>query len=743
MRGIRSCGSLQMRGTLGLLLLVAALIGTAPARAAGPKITLVVSPQAPALEQTAASELADLLRRMYDAEVTTAGNLPGNDAAVIALGSPDTNPVLKPLAKVWPTLSEQGHLLKSVKLGSTPMLVVGGGSPVATLWGAYELGHQLGARYLLQGDVLPAEPVAFRTYGFNQTWEPSLKLRTWRTVNDFPIGPESWGLAEQQKFIRQLAKLKYNRLLISTYAWQPFVHFEFGGVAKQTSLLWFGYQYRVDGDTAGRGAFKGARFFENPDFVGKTSYDERFAAGKGLITGIIDSAHSLGMTVGLALSPLEFPKEFAAALPGAQSVHQLETLTIGPGPQQKPGDATLQGLAKAQIRGWLDTYPNLDALYLTLPEFPGWATHHAEAFRRLSERSKLPGSVTLDGLLAAARDRKTLASGDRGMAALQGNLTALDFLQTLLADESTLQLPQGKRAEVVLIDVDPALFPVLDKVLPPGARSLNFVDYTARRTVASRHLLQQIPAKSVPSSLILTLADDNVGVLPQSSVVALGELTRDLRQQGFEGFSTRYWMPGDLELSAYFLSRSSFDGQVTPRQALADLITPICGPGAVDPVQKMVDHIEAATALVEQNDIGFTFPIPGVVLKHYQSGDAVPEWWGAASTEYLNAMNEAYRANQRSKLEGRAFTLYMARRLDFAFNYFNSITALKKAGIAKRAGDQAEQATQLQSAVDAMLDALNAQAAVARSNSDRGVIAVLNEYGYRPLLKELQAAEGE
>jgi hypothetical protein len=132
-----------------------------------------------------------------------------------------------------------------------------------------------------------------------------------------------------------------------------------------------------------------------------------------------------------------------------------------------------------------------------------------------------------------------------------------------------------------------------------------------------------------------------------------------------------------------------------------------------------------------------------VVLKHYQSGDAVPEWWGAASTEYLNAMNEAYRANQRSKLEGRAFTLYMARRLDFAFNYFNSITALKKAGIAKRAGDQAEQATQLQSAVDAMLDALNAQAAVARSNSDRGVIAVLNEYGYRPLLKELQAAEGE
>ena len=49
------------------------LLDVATTLAAGPKVTLVVSPQAPALEQTAASELSDLLLRMYDAEVTTAG----------------------------------------------------------------------------------------------------------------------------------------------------------------------------------------------------------------------------------------------------------------------------------------------------------------------------------------------------------------------------------------------------------------------------------------------------------------------------------------------------------------------------------------------------------------------------------------------------------------------------------------------------------------------------------------------
>ena len=42
-----------------------------------------------------------------------------------------------------------------------------------------------------------------------------------------------------------------------------------------------------------------------------------------------------------------------------------------------------------------------------------------------------------------------------------------------------------------------------------------------------------------------------------------------------------------------------------------------------------------------------------------------------------------------------------------------------------------------------MYNALNALAVVARSNSDRGIIALLNEYGYRRLTKELEAVERE
>src|SRR5439155_4019848 len=139
-----------------------------------------------------------------------------------------------------------------------------------------------GTRYPRAGDGGPADKPTLARDGRDTRREPTLRLRTWRTVNDGAIGPESWGLAEQKRFLGQLAKLKFNRVMMAFYPWQPFVHYEFKGVKKQTGLLWYGWRYRVDGDTPGRAAFRGAKEFENPDFAGKTTYEERHKAGVAL-----------------------------------------------------------------------------------------------------------------------------------------------------------------------------------------------------------------------------------------------------------------------------------------------------------------------------------------------------------------------------------------------------------------------------------------------------------------------------
>jgi len=92
--------------------------------------------------------------------------------------------------------------------------------------------------------------------------------------------------------------------------WQPFVHYEFRGVKKNKATLWYGYRYPVDGDTAGRAAFGGIREFMNPDFAGKASYEDKTAAGVGLVRGIIDAAHQLGISAtGLTAEDIrQYPK---------------------------------------------------------------------------------------------------------------------------------------------------------------------------------------------------------------------------------------------------------------------------------------------------------------------------------------------------------------------------------------------------------------------------------------------------
>lgn len=706
---------------------------------AGPQVNLIIGKDAPELERFAATELADQLIRLFEADVAIGPQAPVSKGLSILIGSPATNSGIEKLGIKFPKLSDQGHLVRSHKVGEQTVLIVGGGSPVATLWAVYELGHHFGIRYALFGDMYPAVKPEFKVDGIDILLEPALKVRTWRTINDFPIGPESWGLAEQEQLIKQLAKLKYNRVMLAVYPWQSFVDFEFNGIKKQTALSWFGYRYPVDGDTAGRAVFKGAKFFENPDFVGKNTYAERIAAGTQHARGIIKAAKKLGMSTALSLSPLEFPREFAAALPGAKRLTGLEQLTIGPGAKQGIDDPVLMGLVKAQLRAYLTTYPDLDVVYLSLPEFPEWGEHADAAWKAIDSRTGISKSTSLDKLVMSARDRKLIASGERGVQSLRGNLTAIEFFNRLLADPELGKLPGGRTVKFAVTDVDPALFPVLDKVLPAGTETLNFVDYTARRVAENGPILQTVPTKSVRSSLILTLADDNVGVLPQMSFTSLKTLVDELNTGGWDGFSTRYWAIGDLDHAAYYLSRASFNPKITPRQALEELTESALGEGTYRRTMKAFELVEQATTLIDQNDVGFGFPVPNIIMKHYASSEPVPEWWGKASGLYGDAVNEMYRVNTRSRDGNRDFSLYLARRFEFGMEYLNCVTAVRKAGIAKAKGDKETQIAELEKAVESLHGALNALSAVARSNSDRGIIAVLNEYGYRPLKKELES----
>ena len=151
-----------------------------------PRVDVVVGTSAPRLERFAAQELAGQLKALFDAEVHISEKLPEKSDYPILVGSPQTNPAVRALAgDRWPKLTDQGHVVRSIERDGRKALLVGGGSPAATLWAVYELGHHFGIRYLLSGDVMPAEKPTLRLDGLDIVLEPTMRLRTWRTLKRF------------------------------------------------------------------------------------------------------------------------------------------------------------------------------------------------------------------------------------------------------------------------------------------------------------------------------------------------------------------------------------------------------------------------------------------------------------------------------------------------------------------------------------------------------------------------------
>jgi hypothetical protein len=583
-RASRKCVPTQSVGTRTVGAIVLVFFAAFPALAAGPRVDIVIGEKAPALEKRAAEDIAADLKKVYDAEVTIATAAPEGAEHVIFVGSPETDEhTRKQIAESWPAInSAQGHVLRTIKFRGKPALFIGGGSSVAAYWGAAEFAHRLGIRTMLYGDLYPVAPKPFTLEGYDVACETIQKERIWSALDPLPTGQTAWGLAEQKSLLRQLARLKYTQIEIGVRPWQPFVHFEYGGVKKETGVLWYGWQFAVGGDTAGRSAFKGSKTFENPDFVGATTYGQRIAAGQKLIRGIVDEAHTLGIKVTLYTNPFRVPKDFDFLLPRSQPVSEPLELSIEQsGGDSKLNDEKLIRLSAVQSQAYKDAYPRLDG-------------------------------VTYG--------------------------------------------PDSSIKPLVLVE--------------------------------------------------------------------------------------------DRDFNTYFESRKAFDASVTRALACQDFVTSVCGEGVADSVIKAHQQLEVANSIADapapdpRPDPRFSAIASNMIMKHYGIGEP-PPWWSKVRDNYLGAMNDMYRANSRAREGGRSYTLYLARRCEFGYEYMNCVEATRKAGIARDKKDTAEQRAQLEKAIESMNAACSALAAVARDQSDRGMIAVCNEFGYKALQKELEKLDGE
>ena len=725
-----------------------ALICVAGTLFAMPRVAVVVGDEASQLESFAADQLCGYLEKLFGLKTMPETEL-GDDCQMgFLIGSPQTNAAVAATldGDGWPQLGKQGLVLKRGRLKKTPVLVVGGGSPQATLWAVYELVERWGVRYLLQGDLFPDPPLpqlnehkpgeveaALRLPRRDVVMEPNFPIRGWRVINDFAMGPEGWGIDDYRPVLDQLTKMKFNRIVLATYPWQPFLHLEFKGVKRHSASLWFNYHYPITDDMPGRQLFGDEPEFWNPDMPLDATYDELVAAAQQHVRSIMAHAHQRGMECVMTAVLVEYPPEFAAVLADTEQIRQLGALNVVPGPKVGVDDPTLADLAATVARTTVNTYPEADRLQINNVEFRQWTSSYEKSWKALDSKYNLSSHRKLEDILPDPN------SNHRDVIELKGDIVALYFYDRLFRERNILKETKRPDMPLTFKSMAPALYPLLPYILPPDAE-IHVGGYTASSVDRPSDALRLLPADKIQATVYFTLHDDNVGVVPQLTTGSLHEMAAQVRRDGWAGFQTRYWLIGDHQLCVAYLARSSWDASTTPESVYRDYIQRACGKESVADMLEMLRELEAVTVNLEAHGQGLSFPIPGMIMGKWKP-DPMPSHFVKDRDGYRRALGAALRARDKSSESGKQYIDFWIGRLKFGIGYLDTVESVRRAAMAEEKKDNTQAQRHVAIALVSAFEAIESYAAVAWNQSDRGAIATMGEYVYRPLkakLKELQ-----
>jgi hypothetical protein len=718
-------------------------------------VEVVISKDADRLEHFAASELQRYLKRLFGASAAITSSPGQTTECLFLLGTANHNPAGASGGQQFPKLSDQGFLLRRMVCANTPAMAIIGGSPVAALWGVYELVERYGVRYLLSGDVFPGKPGDFYLPEIDRVFEPTFRARWFKTMGDFPMGMEGWGMADYRPFIDQLAKLRFNRIRVSSSPSQPFLDLTIKGIKRQSAPLWYGYRYPITPDMPGRKLFGDEPEFWNPDLpLPGAPYEKLVAAGRRHCHELIAYARSRGIEASFVGSSVtDFPKDFRSIVPDAQTVNQLGELTVAPGPKARPDNPDLAEIAGAIITTMINEYPDVASYGFPVgTEWPSWIDLYEWAWKELDKRYGVQSVVPLEEVLRRAGRRNDYPGGAaRAVMEVKGHITGLYFLTRLWSSPEVLPKTRKPDARLVVYEVAEELYPILPRVLPRNSELVIVIDYNPTRVLRRRHVLANVPSREVFTTLVLTLQDDSVGVLPLLTTNALHLLVCDMRKNSIGGFCTRQWMISDHDACMAYLSKASWDAGSTPKAVYEDQIRAVCGQGAVEAMIEAFRELEAVTTALEDHGMGLCFPTPNMMTRQW-SPEPMPKDLAEDRATYRRALAAVRKVPEPSRLEGKAYVRYWLGRLEFAVKYFDAIEAVKKAAMAEKAANDAkargdsqgyraqlgEAASQAQLAQTTAFQAIERFAAVAKNRADLGAVATMAEYVYRPLKRKAE-----
>jgi len=131
------------------------------------------------------------------------------------------------------------YMLKTIKRGDRPILVVHGDGETGVLYAAYRLAEHLGVRFYMHGDVVPDQRIELKMPQLDEIGTPLFDRRGIQPFHDFPEGPDWWDADAYKAVLGQLPKMRMNFFGLHTYPQ--------GGVGPEPTV-WIGRPDDFDPD---------------------------------------------------------------------------------------------------------------------------------------------------------------------------------------------------------------------------------------------------------------------------------------------------------------------------------------------------------------------------------------------------------------------------------------------------------------------------------------------------------------
>ena len=730
------------------------------------RCSIVLGPEAPDLEVFAAHELSRYLRELYGIQPELVRALGTGSRFSILLGNPQTNPALQRISghHTWPRVSDQGIVLKRVSGADREMLILGGGSPAATLWAVYELVERSGVRFLLEKDVFPEVAEPFPPRQLDLVREPRFRFRSYRAINNLATSLIFYGMKDYRHLIDQLAKMKFNVLYVQIYPHQPFVHYQMRDQPKVTGVLHYGWKVPIHAETIGRELFGGRSQLVNPELAGAATYRERVRAAQGLLHELFAYAKRRGMQTGLNFRINQFTNEFNWKLPqwsdreyipgeamkGTRNARLgISEYAVDPQafPYMTPDNPAVMELNKTIIRAHVNTYPEADFYGLTQPELPGGGEKYREMWERLDRKYGLEPEFSLDRMLESAKTHTLpvgVRRGTRPVEELKGALANADTLDKLLNQGRVLRETANPEATVVVSTFSDEFYPVMPRIFPGRVMLMVPMDYLTSLAAERTEMLAFAEHSPMKVGVLATLADDNIGILPQLPTQSLHRIFQAMERYNVYGFFGRQFLVTKLEAGTAYLAQASWSSRVTPESVYRDQVRQVCGEEAVSDMLGAYRILEEATLIGDRVAMGFLFPVTTMMRKHWHADSGPNPGWDELRAHYLKAAPLVESALQKSRPQGKSYVRQLLGQLHFGTDYIAAVQEVRRARLSYDRSRQAiddkdapgferhitETNRRLEKALALLRSAIQHWAGAVRDPSDLGALGVLNYFCY-------------